>query len=91
MTKAMKFTHERPAEALKILQARFPNFDPAILQKAWPNYIKGIPDSPVITRAYYDNTLRWLNISAKTAVKTSYEEVVMNDVAVQAAKDILGK
>ena len=56
-----------------------------------PNYIKGVPDSPVITKTYYDNTLRWLNITAKSAVKTSYDEVVMNDVAMQAAKDILGK
>jgi NitT/TauT family transport system substrate-binding protein len=91
LTKGMKFSHEHPDEALKILQARFPNFDPVILAKAWPNYQKGIPTTPVITRAWYDNTIRWLNITAKPPVPSNYDAVVMNDLATQAAKDILGK
>ena len=90
MTKGMKFAHEHPAEALKIMQARFPNFDPTILAKVWPNYIKGVPTSPVITRSFFDNTQRWLDITAKAPMKTKYEDVVMNDVAEKAAKDILG-
>lgn len=90
MTRGMKFTAEQPDEALKIMQAHFPGFDQEILRKAWANYSKGLPKSPVITRAFYDNTLRWLNITAKTPYTTKYEDVIVNDVATQAAKDLLG-
>ena len=91
MTKGMKFTQEHPDEALKIMQAHFPNFDQEILRQAWGNYVKGLPKSPVIPRAWFDNTQKWLNITAKTPVNTKYDDVIMNDVAAQAAKDILGQ
>lgn len=91
MTKGMKFVRENPDESLKILQARFPNYDQEILRKAWANYRKAYPESPVIPRSFFDNTLRWLNITAKPPVSMKYEDVVINDLAVQAAKDILGK
>jgi NitT/TauT family transport system substrate-binding protein len=91
MTRGMKFTQENPAEALKIMQAHFPNFDQEILRKAWTNYVKGLPKSPVIPRAWFDNTVRWLNITAKSPVNSTYEAVIMNDVAAQAAKDLLGQ
>lgn len=90
MTKGMKFTHERPDEALKIMQAHFPNFDQEILRKAWTNYVKGLPRTPVIPRPFYDNTVRWLNITAKSPVTVKYEEVIENEVAAEAAKDIIG-
>ncbi|HZQ59941.1 MAG TPA: ABC transporter substrate-binding protein [Casimicrobiaceae bacterium] len=91
LTKGMKFTQEHPDEALKIMQAHFPNFDQEVLSKVWPKYVSGLPKSPVIPKAYFDNTQRWLNVTAKTPVNTKYEEVVKNDVAAQTAKELLGQ
>jgi hypothetical protein len=87
----MKFTQEHPDQALAILMKRFPELDPDIMDAAWKNYVKGVPSSPVIPQKLFDNTQHWLNITASTPYKTKYEDVVMNQYAEQAAKDILGK
>jgi NitT/TauT family transport system substrate-binding protein len=89
MTKGMKFAREKPDETLKIMQARFPNFDQEVLKTTWAAYVKGFPKSPVVTQAMFDKTQHWLNITAKTPYTTKYEDVVMNGWAVQAAKNIL--
>ena len=91
MTRGMKFAQEHPDEALKILQAHFPAYDQEVLKKVWANYRKALPTSPVIPRQYFDNTQRWLNITAKTPFNTKYEDVVQNDWAAQSAKAILAQ
>jgi NitT/TauT family transport system substrate-binding protein len=91
LTKAMKFAHERPDDALKIVAAHFPNFDQNILKQVWKNYVKGVPSTPVISKALFDNTQTWLNVTAAKKYNTKYEDVVYNDMAAKVAKDLLGK
>jgi NitT/TauT family transport system substrate-binding protein len=90
MTKGYKFAREKPDDTLKIMQARFPNFDAEVLKAAWKRYAEAVPKSPVITQAMYDNTARWLNITAKTPYNVKFEDAVTNAIAIQASKDILG-
>lgn len=91
LTKAMKFAHEKPDEALKIVAAHFPNFDQEILRQVWPNYVKGVPQTPVISKELFDNTQKWLNVTAAKPFTTKYEDVVFNDVAAKVSKELLGK
>lgn len=91
LTKGYKFARENPDKALKILQERFPEFDKDILAKVWPNYIKGLPASPVISPKQFVRTQEWLNITSAKKYTTKYEDVVSGELAERAAKDILGK
>lgn len=91
MTKGYKMARERPNEALKIMQARFPNFDQEVLKTAWKRYAEAVPKSPVITKAMYDNTERWLNITAKTPYAVKFDDAVTNTLATQVAREILGQ
>lgn len=91
LTKGYKFAHDNPDKALAILQARFPEFDQAILTKVWPNYMKGLPQTPVISRAQFDRTQSWLNITAATPFAVKFENVVTTDVAARVAKELLGQ
>ena len=91
MTKGYKMAAERPDEALRIMQARFPNFDQEVLKSAWKRYAEAVPKSPVITKDMYDRTERWLNITAKTPYSVKFDDAVTNQIATQAAKDILGQ
>lgn len=91
LTKGMKYAHKHPDEALKIVAAHFPNFDQAILKKVWPSYLKGVPTTPVISKELFDNTQKWLNVTAPKPFTTKYEDVVFNDVAAKVSKEVLGK
>lgn len=91
LTKAMKYAHEKPDEAFKIVAAHFPNFDQDILKQVWPNYLKGIPTTPVITKEWFDNTQKWLNITSPKPFTTRYEDVVYNDIAARVEKELVRK
>jgi len=90
MTKGYKFSREKPEETLKIMQARFPNFDQEVLRIAWARYAQAVPKTPVISQSQYENTERWLNITAKTPYNVKFTDAVTSTLAAQAAKDILG-
>ncbi len=91
LTKGMKYAHEHPDEALKIVAAHFPNFDQKILKQVWPNYVKGVPTTPVISKTLFDNTQKWLNVTSPTPYTTKYEDVVFNDMAAKVSKELLGQ
>lgn len=91
LTKGYKFARENPDKALAIMQARFPEFDKEILTKVWPNYMKGLPETPVISRQQFIRTQEWLNITAAKKFDTKFDAVVVNAGAERAAKDLLGK
>lgn len=91
LTKGYKFAKENPDMALKILQERFPEFDKDILTKVWPNYMKGLPASPIISTKQFIRTQEWLNITSPKKYDTKYENVVSGELAERAAKEILGR
>ncbi|HZQ59949.1 MAG TPA: ABC transporter substrate-binding protein [Casimicrobiaceae bacterium] len=91
MTRAMKFAHDNPDGARALVRQQFPDIDEAVFNRAWTDYRKGIPASPVISQEQLQNTTNWLNITAKTPLKPKYEAVISSDFAQKAAADILGK
>jgi NitT/TauT family transport system substrate-binding protein len=91
LTKAMKFAREKPDEARAILQKDFPEIQPPILAKAWKDYEKAIPTSPVITAEQVAKTQAWLNLTQPKPINLSYETAFYPDFAKQAEAEILGK
>ena len=58
---------------------------------AFDNYIKAVPATPVISQAQVENTVRMVNLTEKTPLSATYDQVVSADLSREAAKDILGK
>lgn len=91
LTHAMKFARDNPAEAKRIVRPAFAEMDDEIFNISWDNYVKAIPSTPVISKAQFDNTRTWLNITAKEPLKVLFEDSIVNSFAEEAAADILKK
>lgn len=91
LTHAMKFARDNPAEAKRVVRPAFAEMDDGIFNMAWDNYVKAIPATPVISKAQFENTKKWLNITAKEPLKVRFEDSIVNSFAEEAAADILKK
>jgi NitT/TauT family transport system substrate-binding protein len=91
LTRAMKLCHEDPAAAKRIVRAFVTDSSDADYSAAFDTYVKGVPTTPVITRAQVANTLKMVNLAEKAPIDPPFDKVVDNSLAEQAAKDILGK
>jgi NitT/TauT family transport system substrate-binding protein len=91
LTHAMKFARDNPAEAKRIVRSAFAEMDDEIFNLAWNNYVKAIPATPIISKAQFDNTKKWLDIIAKQPLTVRYEDSIVNSFAEEAAADILKK
>lgn len=89
LTKAMKFARDKPDEARAILQKDFPEIEAPILAKAWSDYQKAIPRSPMIKPEQVEKTQAWLNITGAKPIKLSYEQAFYPDFAKQAEAELL--
>ncbi|HTI81378.1 MAG TPA: ABC transporter substrate-binding protein [Acetobacteraceae bacterium] len=91
LTRAMKYAHEDKEGARKATRPFFEGTADADFNTAFDVYIDAVPTTPVISPAQVDSTVKMVNLTEKTPLKISYDQVVYADLARQAAKDILGK
>ena len=91
MTRAMKFAHEDKEGARKVVRPFFEGTSDADFNTAFDTYINAVPTTPVISQAQVDNTVKMVNLTEKTPMQVTYDQVVYGDLAREAAKDILGK
>jgi NitT/TauT family transport system substrate-binding protein len=91
LTKAMKFAHEDIEGSRRIARTFFQDTPESEFNTAFDNYIKAVPATPVISQAQVENTVRMVNLTEKTPLSATYDQVVSADLAREAAKDILGK
>ena len=91
LTKAMKFAHEDIEGSRRIARTFFQDTPEAEFNTAFDNYIKAVPATPVISQAQVENTVRMVNLTEKTPLSATYDQVVSADLSREAAKDILGK
>lgn len=89
--RAMKFARENPDGARALVRQQFPDIDEAIFNRAWADYRKGIPATPLIAPEQIAKTAAWLSITAPNKVTANYDAVVAPEFARQAAAEILGK
>jgi len=91
LTRAMKFAHEDVEGSRKVVRPFFQDTPDAEFNTAFDAYIRAVPATPVISDAQVSNTVKMVNLSEKTPLAASYEQVVYPDLAREAAQDILGK
>ncbi len=91
LTMAMKFAHEDLEGSRKIARTFFQDTPEAEFNTAFDTYIKAVPATPVISQAQVENTVKMVNLTEKTPISATYDQVVSADLSHQAAKDILGK
>jgi NitT/TauT family transport system substrate-binding protein len=91
LTHAMKFARDNPAEAKRVVRPAFAEMDDEIFDLAWNNYVKAIPVTPAISKAQFENTKKWLDITSKEPLAVRYEDSIVNSFADEAAADILKK
>ena len=91
LTRAMKFAHEDIEGSRKIAHTFFQDTPEAEFNTAFDTYIKAVPATPVISQAQVDKTVQMVNLTEKTPISATYDQVVYPDLSREAAKDILGK
>jgi len=91
LTAAMKFAHEDVEGSRRIARPFFQDTPEAEFNTAFDAYIKAVPATPVISQAQVENTVKMVNLTEKTPIAATYDQVVSADLSRQAAKDILGK
>ncbi len=91
LTRAMKYAHEDKEGARKAARPFFEGTADADFNTAFDVYINAVPTTPVISPAQVDSTVKMVNLTEKTPLKITYDQVVYADLAREAAKDILGK
>ena len=91
LTRAMKYAHEDKEGARKAARPFFEGTADADFNTAFDVYINAVPTTPVISQAQVDSTVKMVNLTEKTPLKVTYDQVVYADLAREAAKDILGK
>jgi NitT/TauT family transport system substrate-binding protein len=91
LTRAMQFAHEDVEGSRKIVRAFFADTPEAEFNTAFDTYIKAVPTAPVISQAQADKTVQMVNLTEKSPISATYEQVVYPDLAREAAKEILGQ
>jgi len=91
MTRSMKFAQENSDEARRIVRTFFQDTPESEFNTAFNTYVKAVPKTPVVSQAQVDNTVKMVNLSEKTPITATYDQLVYSDLAREAAKDILGK
>jgi NitT/TauT family transport system substrate-binding protein len=90
LTRAMKFAHEDIEGARKAARPFFQDTPEPEFNVAFDAYIKAVPTTPIISRAQVDNTVKMVNLTEKEPMHVTYDQVVYDALAREAAKDILG-
>jgi NitT/TauT family transport system substrate-binding protein len=90
MTRAMRLCHEHPDQAKRFVREYFKEVDEADFNVAFDNYVRAVPTTPVVTPAQVANTLKMLNLSEKTPLSPTYDQVTDMTMAREAAKALPG-
>jgi ABC-type nitrate/sulfonate/bicarbonate transport system substrate-binding protein len=91
MTRAMKFAHENKEATRRIVRPFFQDTPEAEFNTAFDTYVQAVPTTPVVSQAQVDSTVRMVNLSEKTPITATYDQLVYADLAREAAKGLLGK
>jgi NitT/TauT family transport system substrate-binding protein len=91
LTRAMQFAHEDVEGSRKLARAFFTDTPEAEFNTAFDTYIKAVPATPIISQAQVDKTVQMVNLTEKTPISATYDQVVYPDLSREAAKEILGQ
>ncbi len=85
-TAAMRFAHSEPDQARALVRHRFATMDDGEFKAAFDEFLAGVPKSPLISEAQFDQTLKTLNLTTKQPLRVTYQQVVVTDLAREALR-----
>jgi ABC-type nitrate/sulfonate/bicarbonate transport system substrate-binding protein len=91
LTRAMKLAHDDKEAARRLVRPFFQDTPEAEFNTAFDSYIKAVPATPVISKAQVDKTVKMVNLTEKTPIAATYDQVVYPDLSREAAREILGQ
>lgn len=89
LTRGIKFAKDNPAEARRLARAHFSDLDEPTFNLTYPEHMKGVPESPVLSPEQYQQTLKAYLLGTKTQLTVPYEKAINTEFARQAQKDVL--
>jgi ABC-type nitrate/sulfonate/bicarbonate transport system substrate-binding protein len=91
MTRAMIFARDKPEDTRRIVRTFFQDTPEAEFNAAFDTYVKAVPSTPIVSQAQVDSTVKMVNLSEKTPITATYDQLFYPDLAREAAKDLMGK
>jgi NitT/TauT family transport system substrate-binding protein len=91
LTRAMKLAHDDKEAARRLVRPFFQDTPEAEFNTAFDSYIKAVPTTPVISQTQVDKTVKMVNLTEKTPIAATYDQVVYPDLSREAAREILGQ
>jgi NitT/TauT family transport system substrate-binding protein len=91
LTRAIKFAHENPDAARRDVRAEFKEVQEDDFNMAFDSVLKDLPTTPLLSPAQIDGTETMINLTESPPIKLPYSVLVVPDMAVEAAAQILGK
>lgn len=91
VTKAMKLLRTQPDEARRFTRMTYNTIDEDLFNAAFATYLKGVPESPVISPTQMETTLAWRNIGMSPPLNMKYDTIVSPDMAQRATREIMEK
>lgn len=90
LTRAIKLAQTDPAKVKVMVRPYFSDVDDTVYNAMFDKSLQAVSKTPVLSRKQFDGTVTAMNIIAKTPSKPNFDSVVNNELATEAAKDILG-
>lgn len=81
LARGMKLVRDNPAEARRIARAHFTDIDDATFNETYAEHLKGIPASPMLTPAQYQQTVKAYFLGTKTELTVPYDKAFYADFA----------
>ena len=89
ITRAMRFTYEKPEETRAIMRRYFPAVDQEAFDIAVDTYRMATPHSPVILPSQVTKTLTWMNLGVPNPITARFEDVVAIEPARSIAAELI--
>src|SRR5262249_1463771 len=91
MARTLQYAAQNP-EGVRAIREYLPSVPAEAFNQAVETYRKGLPATPVITKAQCDKTVTWMNIGVNNPPKApTYEDVVIVEPTASVTADVLKK
>ncbi len=88
---AINLIKSNPAEARRVVRAKFKDADDAVFNAGFEKYLSSIPKTLVITPQQFETTLAAMRARRTTPLDVKYSDVVNTELAAEVSKELLGR
>lgn len=86
--RAMRFAHEKPAEARALVHAKFRDMDRDVFDAAFETYLVGVPKTTAISPEQVMRTVNWMNLREPAPLSVTFADVVDTGLAAEVDRQL---